>query len=131
LVLLPSFAHAQTRPAAAKPLTIYYIDTEGGQSTLFVAPTGETLLGDTGNPGARDTDRIQLAMADAGVTQIDHLVLTHYHVDHIGGLEELAKRVTIKHFYDHGPNSEQGRGGPGGGPSFPDMYAALYANGKA
>ena len=115
-------AFAQPR-AAAKPLTIYYIDTEGGQSTLFVSPTGESLLVDTGNPGGRDTDRIQLAMADAGVTQIDHLVLTHYHVDHIGGLEELAKRVTIKHFYDHGPTSEPREQSQG----FQAMYAALNA----
>ncbi len=105
LAVSTPLAYAQARPAA-KPLTIYYIDTEGGQSTLFVSPTGETLMVDAGNPGGRDTDRIQLAMADAGVTQIDHLDTTHYHVDHIGGLEELAKRVTIKHFYDHGPTSE-------------------------
>jgi len=110
---------AQTR--TAKPLTIYYIDTEGGQSTLFVSPTGESLLVDTGNPGGRDTDRIQLALADAGVTQIDHLVLTHYHIDHIGGLEELAKRVPIKHVYDHGPSSEAPN------QAFQAAYAALTA----
>ena len=121
LVVSASPAHAQARPA--KPLTIYYIDTEGGQATLFVAPSGESLLVDTGNPGGRDTDRIQLAMADAGVTQIDHLVLTHYHVDHIGGLEELAKRVPIKHFYDHGPTSEPREQSQG----FQAMYAALNA----
>ena len=67
--------------AAAQTLNIYYIDTEGGQATLFVSPSGESLLVDTGNPGGRDTDRIQAAMADAGVTKIDHLVITHYHVE--------------------------------------------------
>ena len=122
LVFLPSFAHAQARPAA-KPLTIYYIDTEGGQSTLFVSPTGETLMVDAGNPGGRDADRIQLAMADAGVTQIDHMVLTHYHVDHIGGLQELASRVPIKHFYDHGPTSEPNAQVQ----FFKEVYPALYA----
>src|SRR5215212_10052502 len=95
----------------AKALQIYYIDTEGGQATLFVAPTGESLLVDTGNPGGRDTDRIMLAIADAGVKQIDHLVLTHYHGDHVGGLAELAKRIPIKHFYDHGPAAEGDRAG--------------------
>jgi competence protein ComEC len=115
---------AQT--GAAKTLNIYYIDTEGGQATLFVSPSGESLLVDTGNPGGRDTDRIQLAMADAGVKQIDHLVLTHYHVDHVGGLQELVKRVTVKHFYDHGPTIETQREQV---PGFQAAYAEIY--GKA
>ena len=54
-------------------LTIYYIDTEGGQSTLFVGPTGESLLVDTGNAGERDLGRIVETLRSAGVTKIDHL----------------------------------------------------------
>ncbi len=107
-----------TPPLAAqsptKTLQIYYVDTEGGQATLFVAPSGESLLVDTGNPGTRDTDRIMLAIDDAGVKQIDHLVLTHYHGDHIGGLAELSKRIPIKRFYDHGPTAEGDRAGSQG-----------------
>jgi competence protein ComEC len=116
-------AAAQT---PAKTLQIYYIDTEGGQSTLFVAPSGETLLVDVGNPGGRDTDRIMLALEDAGVKQIDHLVLTHYHGDHVGGLAEFAKRVPIKRFYDHGPAAEGDRAG---GQGFMEQYAQIHANG--
>src|SRR5262249_33455110 len=89
-----------------RTLTIYYIDTEGGQSTLFVSPTGESLLVDTGNPGDRDLTRIVDALAAANVTKIDHLWTTHYHIDHVGGLEQLAKRLPIQHFYDHGKNVE-------------------------
>ena len=98
----------------AKTLQIYYVDTEGGQATLFVAPSGESLLVDTGNPGTRDTERIMLALDDAGVKQIDHLVLTHYHGDHIGGLAELSKRIPIKRFYDHGPTAEGDQAGSQG-----------------
>jgi beta-lactamase superfamily II metal-dependent hydrolase len=83
-------------------LSIYYVDTEGGQSTLFVGPSGESLLVDTGNPGDRDLGRIREAMRTAGVTRIDHLWTTHYHGDHVGALLELAKQVPIGHFYDHG-----------------------------
>ena len=54
-------------------LTIYYIDTEGGQSTLFVGPGGESLLVDTGNAGERDLGRIAETLRSAGVTKIDHL----------------------------------------------------------
>ena len=87
-------------------LEIYLIDVEGGNATLFAAPSGESLLIDTGNPGARDTDRIMEVIQSAGVKQIDHMVLTHYHGDHVGGLQELAKRIPIKHFIDHGPPTD-------------------------
>ena len=86
-------------------LDIYYIDTEGGQSTLFVGPTGESLLVDTGNPGERDLSRIAETLRSAGVSRIDHLWTTHFHGDHVGALLELAKQFPIRHFYDHGaPN---------------------------
>src|SRR5688572_24275298 len=111
--------------APSKTLQIYYIDTEGGQATLFVAPSGESLLVDVGNPGGRDTDRIMLALEDAGVKQIDHLVLTHYHGDHVGGLAEFAKRMPIKRFYDHGPAAEGDRAG---GQGFMEQYAQIHAN---
>jgi beta-lactamase superfamily II metal-dependent hydrolase len=83
-------------------LTIYYIDTEGGQSTLFVGPTGESLLVDTGNPGDRDLGRIVETLTAAGVSRIDHLWTTHYHGDHVGALLALAKQVPVGRFYDHG-----------------------------
>jgi beta-lactamase superfamily II metal-dependent hydrolase len=90
---------AQTRP---KTLDIYFIDTEGGQSTLYVGPAGESLLVDTGNAGERDLGRIVETLRAAGVRQIDHMWSTHYHGDHIGSLLALAKQVPIAHFYDHG-----------------------------
>src|SRR3954468_10023971 len=83
-------------------LTIYYIDTEGGQSTLFVGPAGESLLVDTGNAGDRDLGRIADTLRAADVTKIDHLWITHYHGDHVGALLELAKQFPVTHFYDHG-----------------------------
>ena len=83
-------------------LDIYYIDVEGGQSTLFVGPTGESLLVDTGNAGERDLNRILEVLASAGVERIDHMWTTHYHGDHVGTLLQLAEKVPIAHFYDHG-----------------------------
>jgi len=93
--------------AASKTLDIYVIDVEGGNATLFVSPSGESLLIDTGNGGnaaARDAGRIMAAMKDAGVQQLDHLITTHWHGDHFGGMAELASKVTIKEFIDHGGN---------------------------
>src|SRR5437763_2002588 len=78
---------AQSGP---KSLAIYLVDVEGGNATLFVSPSGESLLIDAGNPSnGRDADRIAAAAKDAGISQIDHLIVTHYHVDHVGGVGEL------------------------------------------
>jgi competence protein ComEC len=96
---------AQT-PPKGKTLDIYVADTEGGKAALFVSPTGQTLLIDSGNPGERDLTRIMAMIGDAGVKQIDYLISTHYHVDHIGGLQELSKRIPIGTYIDHGPNTE-------------------------
>src|SRR5258706_8397851 len=98
----PHGAAAQTRTT----LDIYVVDVEGGNATLFVPPSGEAVLIDTGNvaPAAvRDADRIMAAVKDAGLTQIDHLITTHWHNDHFGAMAELAKRIPIRHFVDHGP----------------------------
>ena len=84
---------------ARSTLDIYVVDVEGGNATLFVAPSGQSLLIDTGNVGAapsvRDAERIMLAAKDAGLTQIDNLIITHWHGDHFGGLSELAARIPI------------------------------------
>src|SRR5437870_13213672 len=98
--------------AASKNLEIYVIDVEGGNATLFVSPTGESLLIDTGNAGAaapRDAGRIMDAAKDAGLQQIDHLITTHWHGDHFGGLGELASKIPIREFIDHGPNVQPGQ----------------------
>ena len=91
-------------------LNIYLVDVEGGGATLFVSPSGESLLIDTGYGGAaavRDAGRIHAAAQDAGLRQIDHLVTTHWHGDHWGGMEELSKRIPIRHYIDHGPTIQQ------------------------
>jgi len=98
-------AHAWAQPG--KTLDVYFIDVEGGQSTLLVSPSGQSMLIDAGWPGARDADRITAVAKQAGITQIDYLVLTHYHVDHAGGVPELASRIPIRNFVDHGPTFDK------------------------
>jgi beta-lactamase superfamily II metal-dependent hydrolase len=130
VTLLAAAPAAQTKPAAqkppAKPLDIYVIDTEGGKATLFVAPSGESVLLDSGNPGARDLDRIVATLTDAGITKIDYLITTHYHVDHIGGMQELVKRIPVGTFVDHGPTVEEREQVQG----FQQAYAELYGKAK-
>lgn len=94
--------------ARARPLQIYAIDVEGGQSTLIVSPSGQSLLIDTGWSGfnGRDADRIVSAAKAAGVNQLDYVLITHYHRDHVGGVPQLSDRMKIGTFIDHGPNQE-------------------------
>jgi competence protein ComEC len=101
--LRPGF-HVTAVAAAPPPvLTIYFIDVEGGQSTLLVTPEHQALLVDAGFPGFDDRDarRILAAMRDAGVTRLDYLLLTHFHQDHIGGVATIAQQLPIDAFVDH------------------------------
>jgi competence protein ComEC len=93
---------------APKPLGIYFIDVEGGQSTLIVDPQGESLLIDTGwdDFNSRDADRIVAAAKSAGIDHIDDAIITHYHSDHAGGVPQLAAKIEIGTFFDHGANTE-------------------------
>ena len=112
-----------TETQQAKTLDIYSIDVEGGQSTLFVSPSGESLLVDTGIPGDRDPGRIAATAKQAGLKQIDYLVITHYDGDHVGGAKDLAAKLPIKTFVDHGPRV-QPEGAP---PPRPEMVGRLAA----
>ncbi len=95
-------------PATSKPLQMYFIDVEGGQATLIVSPAGQSLLIDTGWSGyeGRDADRIVSAAHQAGLKQLDYVLITHYHRDHVGGVPQLADGIKIGTFVDHGPNQE-------------------------
>ena len=99
-------ALAVASPAIAKDsqtLDVYWVDVEGGGGTLIVTPAGESILIDTGMPGGRDPGRIHKAATEvAGVKQIDHLIVTHFHIDHFGGAAELSQKMPIKNERDNG-----------------------------
>ena len=114
--------------SAAKTLEIWFIDVEGGQSTLIVTPAGESLLIDAGYspknlrggggniPGGRDPSRILATLQEAGVSRLDYLLITHFHADHAGGVPLLAEKIPIGTFIDYGK--------PLGTPYGPDRLTA-------
>ena len=117
LALAPFSTSPRTQAIAqeTKTLDIYFIDVEGGQSTLIVTPAGQTMLIDAGFPAAggfgaragdpataRDPQRILAAAKTAGVSRIDYLLVTHFHADHAGGVPELSQLIPIDAFIDHG-----------------------------
>jgi competence protein ComEC len=125
-LLIPAAGvRTQSPPRSEKTLDIYFMDTEGGQATLFVSPSGQSMLVDTGfagnaaaappepaNAGAgggaaappvgRDASRILEVLRRANVTVLDYVVITHYHGDHVGGVVDVANRIPIRNFIDHG-----------------------------
>jgi competence protein ComEC len=132
-VLLGFFSGVLVLPqaqAAKRDLRVYFIDVEGGQSTLFVTPTGQSLLIDTGWPEneGRDANRILAATQSAGIKKIDYVLLTHYHDDHSGGIPQLVAKVPVGTFIDHGANIDTQPNGKTG-----KIYAAyqeVLATGK-
>jgi len=96
------FLFFSTQPAYAENLRIYHIDVEQGDATLFISPTGKTMLVDSGGNGKGR--RIKAVMQNAGVSRIDHFVCTHYHDDHYAGIDELVEdsEVAIGKTYDRG-----------------------------
>ncbi len=95
--------------AAGNTLDMYFIDVEGGQATLVVTPAGQSILFDSGWPGARDADRIVAVAKKAGLKRIDYALVTHYHLDHVGGLPDVVERIPIANFIDHGESAESNK----------------------
>jgi competence protein ComEC len=140
LAMAPVAVSAQT--PAARTLDIYFIDVEGGQSTLLVTPARQTLLVDAGFPSggtfdsrpgdplkARDPQRILAVAKVAGVSRIDYLLVTHFHGDHVGGVPELAQLMPIGTFIDHGGVNDDA-GSVAGTLAMYQAYAAVRARGQ-
>jgi competence protein ComEC len=111
LCSLHAFALAARAGQKDKTLDVYWIDSEGGGSTLIVTPNDESLLIDTGFPGGRDSGRIVAVAKAAGLSKIDHVAITHWHVDHMGGTAEIAQQIPIGTLHERAypaPNDPDG-----------------------
>jgi beta-lactamase superfamily II metal-dependent hydrolase len=124
-VLCAGAIAATAAQAAEKPLRLLMMDADGGAAALFVTPEGKSMLVDTGWPAgmppgrppadgtaappppAATVDRIAAGMKKLGLKKIDYVLVTHYHVDHVGGIHDILARVPVGAFIDHGENREQ------------------------
>jgi len=129
LIFLLMAVSSIAQQESTRTLRIYVVDVEGGNAALFVSPSGESLVMDTGNVGGpqRDAGRSMAAIKDAGVQRIDHLITTHWHLDHFGGMAGLANRIPIREFIDHGANV---RPNPEADSFLSQTYPKLYSSAK-
>ena len=98
--------------SAQRTLEVYWIDSEGGGSTLIVTPANQAVLIDSGNPGGRDASRIfKVASEVAGIKRIDHYITTHFHLDHFGGAAELSEKIQVGTVWDNGVPATDPDGG--------------------
>ena len=96
ILLCPALSRAES-------LDIYFIDVEGGAATFIVTPEHESILIDCGSKSEdlRDLNRILHVAKLAGISKIDHFVVSHFHSDHFGPILQLSQTIPIVHFYDH------------------------------
>jgi competence protein ComEC len=125
LAVFAASLSAQTH-AQRSTLDIYVIDVEGGNAVLFVTPANESVLIDSGRDGV-SASRIVAAAEDAGLSQIDHAITTHYDGDHYEGLAAVAAQVPIKDYVDHGPTAQPN---PRAEQFLQETYPALYTRAK-
>ncbi len=101
LILTASMCSVVRAGQSDGKLDVYFLDAEGGAATLIVTPAGESVLVDTGNRGDRDPGRIFAAAQAAGIDRLNHVIVTHYHTDHFGGLARLSTLMPIQHLHDN------------------------------
>lgn len=88
---------------AAGKLVIHHFAVGQGDSTFIRTPRGLTMLIDAGVPGSGRDEIVPVLKDCYKLSQLDYVVLTHFHADHMGGMAEVFEAFPIKKaLYDAG-----------------------------
>lgn len=88
----------------AQQLEIHHINVGQADASLIVSPTGTTMLIDGGNT-SDGTNIIYPYLTSLGITRLNYVVCSHYHGDHMGGLDEVINNLGVANvdtIYDRG-----------------------------
>jgi len=108
---------------ATGTLRIYWVDTEGGAATVLAMPTGQVVVMDAGFSSAHAQRIADLLQNEVHASRIDAMIVSHYHIDHVGGVPALSALIPIGEYFDHGDAVETG--------SHIDAYLALFSKADA
>lgn len=84
-------------PHGTGTLTVHFIDVGQGDSAFIELPNGETMLIDAGE--ALEGDSVVTYIFSLGYDTVDHVVASHPHDDHIGGMSDVLNNFNIRSFY--------------------------------
>jgi beta-lactamase superfamily II metal-dependent hydrolase len=103
LVVLLGALPVQAAPPSApplEPLTVYFFDVGQGDAALIVSPTGKTVLIDGGTP--ESDDRLVARVRELVHGPLDLVILSHPHLDHLGGMAKVIQAVGARRYMDPG-----------------------------
>ncbi|MCA8968194.1 MAG: MBL fold metallo-hydrolase [Planctomycetes bacterium] len=105
--LLCAFGSVRAQNPWAPPvgLRVVFVDVGQGDATIVVGPSGIALLVDAG-PTGQGVARVIPELKRLGVTRLTHVVLSHYHIDHMGGMPEVFAGLPVDHVWDRGTRDE-------------------------
>jgi beta-lactamase superfamily II metal-dependent hydrolase len=92
--------------AHAQQLEVHFIDVDQGEATLIIGPTGSSFLFD-GGPNAEGYASVVPLLQSKGISHLNFVSVSHYHADHLGGLDEVWQSgIQCTSCLDRGNNND-------------------------
>lgn len=95
LAAFAAITFPKNNPEITGNLQVIFVDVDQGDATFIRTPSGETILIDGGEYDTYDT-HLAPFLREQGIQSIDAAIVTHYHSDHMGGIQSLTKDGGVK-----------------------------------